>query len=106
VRSPARGFDHRHEQDVAHLDDILATPLYQRTCRKYMDWICNVDSIVLLVRVRGFSENGSNGLCLRGSDAWFTTFHSQWEWVALVGRVACLCWDPFLRVLGGVSKGV
>ena len=37
---------------------------------------------------------------MRGRDAWFTTFNSQWEWVALVGRGACVCWDPLLRVRG------
>ena len=26
--------------------------------------------------------------------------------MALVGRGACLCWDPFLRVLGGVPEGI
>jgi len=37
---------------------------------------------------------------MRGGDAWFTTFKSQWEWVVLVGRGACVCWEPFLRVRG------
>jgi len=46
------------------------------------------------------------GLRMRGGDAWLTTFHSQWEWVALVGRGACVCWDPFLRVLGAVPEGI
>jgi len=35
-----------------------------------------------------------------------TTFHSPWQWVALVGRGACVCWDPFLRVLDGVPEGI
>jgi len=46
-----------------------------------------------------------DGLRLRGSDAWFTTFHSQWKWVALVGRGACSCWDPVFACSGRGPRG-
>jgi len=42
---------------------------------------------------------------MRGSDAWSTTFHSLWEWVALVGPGACVCSDLLMHVLGGVPEG-
>jgi len=53
----------------------------------------------------GFTPCFPNGPRLRGTDAWFTTFHSQREWVTLVGRGACLCWDPFFACSGWGPRG-